>query len=133
MDGPRGRPSVFQTLRWYNNKCRHKWSCKYLEENIPKGKPMGHSGHALFCRMHRASCRFMPPCGITETLSDVESVRVVHFKKYIYILWKFSYYRIHVMIRLIGGISGFYRYLYRKNISFLMRRDLGWVKKGSFL
>ena len=28
--------------------------------------------------MHRASCRFMPPCGITETLSDVESVRVVH-------------------------------------------------------
>ena len=29
--------------------------------------------------MHRASYRFMPPCGITETLSDVESVRVVHF------------------------------------------------------
>ena len=28
--------------------------------------------------MHRASCGFMPPCGITETLSDVESVRVVH-------------------------------------------------------
>jgi len=28
--------------------------------------------------MHRASCRFMPLCGITETLSDVESVRVVH-------------------------------------------------------
>ena len=28
--------------------------------------------------MHRASYRFMPPCGITETLSDVESVRVVH-------------------------------------------------------
>lgn len=28
--------------------------------------------------MHRTSCRFMPPCGITETLSDVESVRVVH-------------------------------------------------------
>ena len=28
--------------------------------------------------MHRASCRFMPPCGITETLSDVESVRAVH-------------------------------------------------------
>ena len=25
--------------------------------------------------MHRASCRFMPLCGITETLSDVESVR----------------------------------------------------------
>ena len=31
--------------------------------------------------MHRASYRFMPPCGITETLSDVESVRGVH-------LWK---------------------------------------------
>ena len=30
--------------------------------------------------MHRASYRFMPPCGITETLSDVESVRVVHEK-----------------------------------------------------
>ncbi len=29
--------------------------------------------------MHRASYRFMPPCGITETLFDVESVRVVHF------------------------------------------------------
>lgn len=29
--------------------------------------------------MHRASCGFMPPRGITETLSDVESVRVVHF------------------------------------------------------
>ena len=28
--------------------------------------------------MHRASCGFMPLCGITETLSDVESVRVVH-------------------------------------------------------
>ena len=28
--------------------------------------------------MPRASCRFMPLCGITETLSDVESVRVVH-------------------------------------------------------
>ena len=28
--------------------------------------------------MHRASYRFMPPCGITETLSDVESVSVVH-------------------------------------------------------
>ncbi len=28
--------------------------------------------------MHRASYRFMPFCGITETLSDVESVRVVH-------------------------------------------------------
>ena len=28
--------------------------------------------------MHRASYRFMPLCGITETLSDVESVRVVH-------------------------------------------------------
>ena len=39
---------------------------------------MGHSGHALFCRMHRASCGFMPPCGITETLFDVESVRAVH-------------------------------------------------------
>ena len=69
---------TLQTLRWYNNKCRHKWSCKHLEESIPKGKPMGkwHSGHALFCRMHRASYRFMPLCGITETLSDVESVRV---------------------------------------------------------
>ena len=32
--------------------------------------------------MHRASCRFMPPCGITETLSDVESVRVVHGESY---------------------------------------------------
>ena len=30
--------------------------------------------------MHRASCRFMPPCGITETLSDAESVRAVHFQ-----------------------------------------------------
>ena len=30
--------------------------------------------------MHRASYRFMPPCGITETLSDVESVRVVHLE-----------------------------------------------------
>ncbi len=29
--------------------------------------------------MHRASCRFMPFRGITETLSDVESVRVVHY------------------------------------------------------
>ncbi len=28
--------------------------------------------------MHRASYRVMPPSGITETLSDVESVRVVH-------------------------------------------------------
>ena len=28
--------------------------------------------------MHRASYRFMSSCGITETLSDVESVRVVH-------------------------------------------------------
>ena len=28
--------------------------------------------------MHRASCGFMPLCGITETLSDTESVRVVH-------------------------------------------------------
>ncbi len=28
--------------------------------------------------MHRASCGFMPFRGITETLSDVESVRVVH-------------------------------------------------------
>ncbi|WP_292215257.1 aconitase X [Butyrivibrio sp.] len=28
--------------------------------------------------MHRASYRFMPLCGITETLSDVESVRAVH-------------------------------------------------------
>ena len=32
----------------------------------------------MFCRLHRASYRFMPPRGITETLSDVESVRVVH-------------------------------------------------------
>ena len=32
----------------------------------------------MFCRLRRASCKFMPPCGITETLSDVESVRVVH-------------------------------------------------------
>ena len=32
--------------------------------------------------MHRASYRFMPPCGITETLSDVESVRVVHGESY---------------------------------------------------
>ena len=31
--------------------------------------------------MHRASYRFMPLCGITETLSDVESVRVVHKKE----------------------------------------------------
>ena len=31
--------------------------------------------------MHRASCRFMPLCGITETLSDVESVRGVHYKE----------------------------------------------------
>ena len=28
--------------------------------------------------MHRASCGVMPLCGITETLSDVESVRAVH-------------------------------------------------------
>ena len=28
--------------------------------------------------MHRACCRFMPRSGITETLSGVESVRVVH-------------------------------------------------------
>ena len=34
--------------------------------------------------MHRASYRFMPPCGITETLSDVESVRVVHNMIYSY-------------------------------------------------
>ena len=32
--------------------------------------------------MHRALCRFMPLCGITETLSDVESVRVVHMPLY---------------------------------------------------
>ncbi len=31
--------------------------------------------------MHRASYRFMPFRGITETLSDVESVRAVHFEK----------------------------------------------------
>ena len=35
--------------------------------------------------MHRASCRFMPLCGITETLSDVESVRVVHCETLKYI------------------------------------------------
>ena len=34
--------------------------------------------------MHRASSRFMPLCGITETLSDVESVRVVHPDLYPY-------------------------------------------------
>ncbi len=28
-----------------------------------------------------AACRFMPLCGITETLSDVESVRVVHHEE----------------------------------------------------
>ncbi len=32
--------------------------------------------------MHRACCRFMPRSGITETLSDVESVRVVHNPKH---------------------------------------------------
>ena len=32
--------------------------------------------------MHRASYRFMPLCGITETLSDVESVRVVQFARH---------------------------------------------------
>ena len=32
--------------------------------------------------MHRASYRFMPPCGITETLSDVESVRIVHTDRF---------------------------------------------------
>jgi len=43
--------------------------------------------------MHRASYRFMPPCGITETLSDVESVRAVHmdaettYKYYNEMMW----------------------------------------------
>ena len=32
--------------------------------------------------MHYASQRFMPLCGITETLYDVESVRAVHVFKY---------------------------------------------------
>ena len=39
--------------------------------------------------MHRASCRFMPLCGITETLSDVESVRVVHETRRNIILYLF--------------------------------------------
>lgn len=66
-----------------------------------------------------------------------------YFKKYIFFLWKISYYRIFVMIRLIGGNSGllsvfrvrvimFFDYIYCKNISVLMRRDLGWVETGSF-
>lgn len=44
--------------------------------------------------MHRASYRFMPLCGITETLSDVESVRVVHDRRYSQIIFE--------MIGLVG-------------------------------
>ena len=45
--------------------------------------------------MHRASYRFMLPCSITETLSDVESVRVVHENAH----GRFEYVPIQYMVK----------------------------------